>query len=62
MYEATQTDIGSQFVRIPTDDSWIDLLSQQTDSTRQIPGCNRRTTDQTAKSKEVSTWMTLPRV
>ena len=31
MYEATQTDIDSQLVRIPTDALWVDLLSQQAD-------------------------------
>ena len=39
MYEATQTDIGSQPVRIPTDALWIDLLPQQADPARQIYRC-----------------------
>lgn len=39
MYEATQTDIGSQPVRIPADASWIDLLPQQIDPARQIHRC-----------------------
>ena len=34
MYEATQTDIGSQLARIPTDASRIDQLPQQADSAR----------------------------
>ena len=41
MYEATQTDFSSQYVRIPADASWIDLLPQQTDPAKQIPGCHR---------------------
>lgn len=36
MYEATQTDIGSQLVRIQTDASWLNPLPQQADSARQI--------------------------
>lgn len=34
MYEATQTNLGSQFIRIPADASWIDSLSQQADPAR----------------------------
>ncbi len=59
MYETTQTDIGSQHVRIPTDASWLDPLPQQVDSARQVPGCRRRTTDQTTESQEVPTWIRL---
>ena len=57
MYEATQTDIDSQLVRIPTDALWLDLLSQQADSARQIPGCYRRTANQITKSKEEPAWI-----
>lgn len=59
MYEATQTDIGSQLVRIPADDLWDDSLSQQADPARQIHGRGGRTADQITKSKEVSTWIRL---
>ena len=59
MYEATQTDFSSQHVRIPADASWLDPLPQQADPTRKIPGCYRRTTDQTTKGKEVKTWIRL---
>ena len=55
MYEATQTDIGSQLVRIPTDASWIDPLSQQADPARQIHGCGGRAANQITKGKEVPT-------
>ena len=34
MYEATQTGIGSQLVRIQADASWFVPLPQQADSTR----------------------------
>ena len=34
MYEATQTNLGSQFIRIPDDASWFDPLPQQTDPAR----------------------------
>ena len=34
MYEAAKTDIGSQLVRTPANDSWIDKLSQQANSAR----------------------------
>ena len=59
MYEATQTDIGSQLVRIQTDASWLNPLPQQADSARQIPGCYRRTAYQTTEGKEVPTWIRL---
>ena len=55
MYEATQTDFSPQLVRIPAATSWLDPFPQQADPTRQIPGCRRRTTDQTTESKEVPT-------
>lgn len=38
MYEATQTDIGSQFVRIQAVDSRLGSLPEQAYSARQIPG------------------------
>ena len=38
MHEATETDFGSQFVRASADDLWIDSVSQQADSARQIHG------------------------
>ena len=41
MYEATQTDIGSQLVRIPADASWFDPLPQQADPAKKIPQCHR---------------------
>ena len=59
MYEATQTDIDSQFVRIPADASWADSLSQQTDPARQIHGCGGRIADYTTESKEMQTWIRL---
>ena len=60
MYEATQTDIDSQFVRIPADASWADSLSQQADPARQIHRCGGRAVNQIAKGKEVPTWIRLP--
>ena len=39
MYEATQTDIGSQLVRIPAVNLRIDSLPQQADPARQIHRC-----------------------
>jgi len=60
MHEATQKDIGSQLVRIPTDASWFDPLPQQVNSARQIPGCYRRTANQITKGKEVPTWIRSP--
>ena len=57
MYEATQTDIDSQLVRIPTDALWLDFLSQQADSARQVPGCYRRTAYQTTEGKEIPPWI-----
>ena len=45
MHEATQTDIDFQLVRIPTDASWLDPLSQQADSARQIHGFGGRIAD-----------------
>ena len=59
MHEATQTDIDLQLVRIPTDASWLDPLSQQADPARQIHGCGGRIADQTTESKEVQTWIRL---
>ena len=61
MYEATQTDFSPQLVRIPAATSWLDPFPQQADPTMQIPGCRRRTTDQTTESKEVPTWIRLQR-
>ena len=60
MYEATQTDIGSQLVRIQTDASWLNPLPQQADSARQIHGSGGRTADQITKGKEEPTWIRLP--
>ena len=59
MYEATETNSGSQFVRIPADAPWIASFSQQADPTRQIHGCGGRTVDQITKGKEVPTWIRL---
>ena len=39
MYEAPQTDIGSQLVRISANALWIDSFSQQVDSAKQIHRC-----------------------
>jgi len=44
MYEATQTAIGSQLVRIPADAPWLNSLPQQADPARQIHRCRGRTT------------------
>ena len=60
MYEATQTDIGSQLVRIQTDASWLNPLPQQADPARQIHGCGGRAANQITKGKEVPTWIRLP--
>ena len=60
MYEATQTDIGSQPVRIPADASWIDSLPQQIDPARQIHRCCGRAANQITKGKEVPTWIRSP--
>ena len=60
MYEASQTDIDSQFVRIPTDASWADSLSQQADPARQIHRCGGRAANQITKGKEVPIWIRLP--
>ena len=59
MYEATQTDIDSQFVRIPADASWADSLSQQADPARQIHRCGGRAVNQITKGKEVPTCIVL---
>ena len=55
MYEASQTDIDSQFVRISADASWADSLSQQADPARQIHRCGGRAVNQITKGKEVPT-------
>ena len=60
MYGASQTDIDSQFVRIPADASWADSLSQQADPARQIHGCGERAANQITKGKEVPKWIRLP--
>ena len=57
MYEATQTAIGSQLVRIPADASWIDSLPQQIDPAREVHRRCGRAADQIAKSKEVPPWI-----
>ena len=59
MYEASQTDIDSQFVRIPADASRFDPLPQQADPARQIHGCGERAANQITKGKEVPTWIRL---
>lgn len=57
MYEATQTDIGSQLVRIQANASWFDPLPQQIDPAREIHGCSGRAADQITKGKEVPSWI-----
>ena len=59
MYEANQTDIGSQCVRVQADASWLTSFSQQADSTRPIHGRSGRTADQITKGKAVPTWIRL---
>ena len=60
MYEASQTDIDSQFVRIPADASWADSLSEQIDPAREVHRRCGRATNQITKGKEVPTWIRLP--
>ena len=60
MYEATQTDIGSQLVRIQANASWFDPLPHQVNSARQIHGCGGRAANQITKGKEVPTWIRSP--
>ena len=60
MYEATQMDIGSQLVKIPTATSWLDPFPQQADPARQIHGCGGRAANQITKGKEVPTWIRSP--
>ena len=55
MYEATQTAIGSQLVRIPADAPWLNSLPQQADPARQIHGCGGRAANKITKGKEVPT-------
>ena len=57
MYEATQTDIGSQRVRIQANASWIDPLPQQIDPAREVHRRCGRATNQITKGKEVPTWI-----
>ena len=53
MYEAAQTDIGSQFVRIPAVTLRLDSFPQQADSTRQVHRCCGRVANQITEGKEV---------
>lgn len=55
MYETTQTDIGSQFVRIPAVNLRIDSFSQQADPAKKIPRCHRWIHNQTATYKTMQT-------
>ena len=55
MYEATETDPSSQFIRIPAATSRIDLFPQQADPARQIHGCGGRAANKITKGKEVPT-------
>ena len=57
MYEATQTAIGSQLVRIPADASWIDSLPQQIDPAREVHRRCGRAINQITKGKEVPPWI-----
>ena len=57
MYEATQTDIGSQRVRIQADAPWIDPLPQQIDPAREVHRRGGRAVNQITKGKEVPTWI-----
>ena len=60
MYEANQTDIGSQRVRIQANASWIDPLPQQIDPAREVHRRCGRAVNQITKGKEVPTWIRLP--
>ena len=57
MYEATQTNLTSQFIRIPADASWIDSLPQQADPSRQISGSHQRAFGEDPANQKTPPWI-----
>ena len=57
MYEATETNPGSQSIRTPANALRLTSISKQADSSRQIPRCHRRTASQTPPSYTASLYI-----